>query len=297
MTISEKIAVTGATGQLGRLVIADLLRIAPTAHLIGLVRNAAPAKDLADRGVELRTANYDDPASIAAALAGTDKLLLISSNEIGQRVRQHANVIDAAKAAGVKFIAYTSLLRADTSPMALAVEHRETEALIRASGIPFAILRNGWYTENYTGNLAAALLHGAVLGAAKDGRISSAARSDYAAAASNVLASHENQAGKVYELAGDSAFTVTEYAAEIARQSGKPVVYKDLPEAGYKAALQGAGLPEAFAGLLAESDAKAAKGSLFDENRQLSKLIGRPTIPFAQSIAAALASAKSAAAA
>jgi NAD(P)H dehydrogenase (quinone) len=289
MTISENIVVTGATGQLGRLVIADLLKIAPTAHLIGLVRTPATAKDLADRGVELRTADYNDPASVAAALRGADKVLLISSSEVGQRVAQHRNVIDAAKAAGVKLLAYTSILHADTSPMALATEHRETEALIRASGVPFALLRNGWYTENYTGNVAAAVQHGAVLGSAKDGRISSAARADYAAAAAVVLASRENQAGKIYELAGDTGFTLSEYAAEIARQSGKPVVYKDLPEADYKAALQTVGLPEAFAALLAESDAKAAKGSLYDNSGQLSGLIGHPTTPLAQSVKAALA--------
>lgn len=290
MTISETIIVTGATGHLGRLVVADLLRIAPTAHVIGIVRNAVAAKDLADRGVELRTANYDDPASIAAALTGADKVLLISSSEVGRRVPQHRNVIDAAKAAGVKLLAYTSILHADKSPMALAVEHRETEALIRSSGVPFVFLRNGWYTENYTGNVAAAIQHKAVLGAARDGRISSAARADFAAAAAAVLASRENQAGKVYELAGDTAFTLTEYAAEIARQSGKPVAYKDLSEADYKAALQAIGLLEVFAELYAESDAKAANGSLYDESRQLSRLIGRPTTAMAQSVAAALAS-------
>lgn len=289
MTNPEKIAVTGATGQLGRLVIDDLLKIAPSAEVIGLVRNPAAAKDLADRGAELRVANYDDPASLATALAGVGKLLLISSSEVGRRVEQHRNVIEAAKKAGVKLIAYTSILHADTSPMALAIEHRETEKLIRSSGLPFVFLRNGWYTENYTGNVAAALQHGAVLGSAKSGRISSASRRDFAAAAAAVLASRENQAGKIYELAGDSAFTLSEYAAEIAKQSGKPVVYKDLPEADYKAVLQSVGLPEVFAGLLAESDTKAANDSLYDESRQLSRLIGRPTITLAQSVSAALA--------
>ncbi|WP_454624401.1 NmrA family NAD(P)-binding protein [Bradyrhizobium cenepequi] len=289
MTISERIAVTGATGQLGRLVIAELIKSVPTAHLIGLVRDAAAAKDLADRGVELRTANYEDPAAVKAALAGVDKVLLISSSEIGQRVRQHGHVIDAAKAAGAKLLAYTSILHADTSPLALAEEHRKTEALIRASGVPSVLLRNGWYTENYTGNVAAAVQHGAVLGSAGKGRISSAARADYAAAAAAVLASCESQAGKVYELAGDTAFTLADYAVEISRQSGKTVVYKDLPEADYKATLRSIGLPEAFAELYAESDAKAAKDALYDDSRQLSALIGHPTTPMAQSVAVALA--------
>lgn len=288
MTTSETIAITGASGQLGRLVIADLLQLAPKARVVGIVRNTAAAGDIAGRGVELRPADYDDPASLDAALTGVDKLLLISSSEIGRRVQQHRNVIDAAKAAGVKLVAYTSLLRADTSPMALAAEHRETEALIHASGIPFVILRNGWYTENCAGNAAAAVQHGAVLGSAQNGRIASAARADYAAAAAAVLASHESHAGKVYELAGDEAYTLSDYAGEIARLSGKPVVYKNLPQADYKAALKTVGLPDAFAELLAESDAKAANDSLYDGGRQLSRLIGRPTTPMAQTVAAAL---------
>jgi NAD(P)H dehydrogenase (quinone) len=289
MTTFETIAVTGATGQLGRLVIADLLALAPAVRVIGLVRNAAAAHDLADQGVELRHADYDDPASLGTALQGVGKLLLISSSEVGRRVPQHRNVIDAAKAAHVRLLAYTSILHADISPLALAAEHRETEALIRASGLPFVFLRNGWYTENYTGNVAAAVQHGAVLGSARHGRISSAARADYAAAAAAVLSSRESQAGKTYELAGDTGFTLSDYAAEIARQSGKPVIYRDLPEPEYKVALQNAGLPEAFAGLIAESDAKAASDSLFDGGRQLSSLIGRPTTPMARSVAVALA--------
>lgn len=289
MTTSETIAVTGATGQLGRLVIADLLRRAPGARVIGLVRNPAAGQELADRGVELRTADYNDPTGLRTALKGVAKLLLISSSEVGRRVSQHRNVIDAAKASGITLLAYTSLLHADTSPLALAVEHRETESLIRASGLPFVFLRNGWYTENYTGNVAAAVQHGVVLGAAGNGRIASAARADYAAAAAAVLSSPDSQAGRIYELAGDSGYKLSDYAAEIARQSGRPVVYQDMPEADYKAALQGVGLPEAFAGIVAESDAKAANDALFDERRQLSALIGRPTTTMAQSVAAGLA--------
>jgi NAD(P)H dehydrogenase (quinone) len=289
MPRSESIAVTGATGQLGRLVIADLLRIAPAARLRGIVRSTAGAKDLADRGVELRAADYDDYASVAAALAGADKVLLISSSAAEQRTAQHRHVIEAAKAADVKLIAYTSILHADSNPMVLAVEHRETEGLIRSSGIPFVLLRNGWYTENYTDNVVAAIKRGAVLGAAANGCISAAARADYAAAAAVTLASPEASAGKVYELAGDDAFTLAELAAEIARQSGKSVVYTDLPEADYRMALHAGGLPEIFAALYAESDVKAANGALHDESGQLSALIGRPTTAMSQSVAAALA--------
>ncbi|MDP3857367.1 MAG: SDR family oxidoreductase [Stagnimonas sp.] len=288
-TSSETLVVTGATGQLGRLVLAELRQRAPGARLVGLVRDPAAAQDLAERGIELRAANYEDPASLAAALRGADKLLLISSSEVGRRLPQHRNVIDAARAAGVKLLAYTSILHADTNPMALAAEHKATEEYLRASGLPQVLLRNGWYTENYTGSLAAAVQHGVVLGSAGDGRISSAARADYAAAAAVVLADDVGaQAGKVHELAGDGAYTLSEYAAEIARQSGKPVVYKDLPEAEYKAALQGFGLPEALAEIYAESDAKAAVGSLYEPGKALSRLIGRPTTGLVESVAAAL---------
>lgn len=281
--------VTGASGQLGRLVLAELRARVPNAKLVGLVRDPAKAQDLTAQGVELRVADYENPASLVAALRGVDKLLLISSSEIGRRLPQHRNVIDAAKAAGVKLLAYTSLLRADSSPMNLAVEHKATEDYLRASGLPHVLLRNGWYTENYTGSVGAALQHGVVLGAAGVGRIASAARADYAAAAAVVLASPAaTQVGKVYELAGDSAYTLSELAAEIARQSGKPMVYKNLPEAEYKTALEGFGLPPAFAGLLAESDAKVAMGSLYDDGKALSRLIGRPTTTLAEAVAAAL---------
>lgn len=281
------IVVTGASGQLGRLVIQNLLKSVPAGEIVAAVRNPARAADLAALGVQVREADYTKPATLAAAFAGAGKLLLVSSSEVGQRAAQHAAAIDAAKAARVGLVAYTSLLRAPTSKIALATEHRETEAMLKASGLPHVLLRNGWYTENYTGSIGAALAHGVVLGAAGAGRISAAARADYAAAAAAVL-TREDQAGKVYELAGDQPFTMAEFAAEVARQSGKPVAYQDLPEAGFKAALVGVGLPEGFAAVLAQSSATSAQGELFDGGRQLSALIGRPTTPLADSVATAL---------
>jgi NAD(P)H dehydrogenase (quinone) len=271
------------------LVIAALLEKVPASRVVGIVRNANAAGDLAARGIELRVASYEDVPALDAALAGAGKLLLISSSEVGRRAPQHRNVIEAARRAGVKLLAYTSILHADRNRMALATEHLATEVRLRESGLAFVLLRNSWYTENYTGTIAGAIETGAVLGSARTGRISSAARADYASAAAAVLTSSDNQAGKVYELAGDSAFTLADYAAEIARQSGKPVVYKDLPEAEYKAALVAHGLPAAYAEVLADSSAKTADGALFDDSRQLSKLIGRPTTTLAQSVAAALA--------
>ena len=281
------IVVTGATGQLGRLVIASLLKKVPATQIVAAVRNVEKAKDLADMGVQVRHADYNQPASWDVALKGADKVLLISSNEIGQRAKQHKTVIDAAKRAGVKLLAYTSVLRADTSVLGLAGEHKETEAAIRASGIPYVLLRNGWYTENYAMGIPTALSLGSVFGCAGDGRISAAARADYAEAAAVALTA-ENQAGKVYELAGDAAFTLTEFAAEVSRQSGKNIGYVNLPESEYKKALLGAGLPGPLAELLANSDTGVSRGALFDESHQLSRLIGRSTTPLATSVKAAL---------
>lgn len=272
------IAVTGATGQLGRLVINALLKKVPASEIIAAVRSPEKASDLAALGVQVLKADYSQPATLETAFQGVDKLLLISSSEVGQRIAQHTAVINAAKKAGVKLLAYTSLLHADKSTLGLGEEHRATEELLRDSGLPVVLLRNGWYTENYAASIAPALAHGAFIGAVADGRIASAAREDYAEAAATVL-TQENQAGKVYELAGDDSYTLAEFTAEIARQSGKPVVYKNLSETDFKQALIGAGLPDGFASLLTDSDAGAAKGGLFDDSHTLSKLIGRPTTP------------------
>lgn len=288
-TSTDKILVTGASGQLGALTVAALLKRVPATQLIATARDPARLAHLAAQGVEVRQADYTVPATLEAAFQGVDRLLLISSSEVGQRLPQHRNAIEAAKRAGVKLIAYTSILRADTTPLALGQEHRETENLLSEAGIPFVLLRNGWYSENYTAALAGVLEHGAVLGSAGEGRLSTASRADYAEAAAAVLASSENPAGRIYELAGDTSFTLGEYAAEVARQAHKPVVYQHLPEADYKAALLQFGLPEPLAGILAQSDAAAAQGGLFDEGHQLSQLIGRATTPIQQTIAEALA--------
>jgi NAD(P)H dehydrogenase (quinone) len=281
------IVVTGATGQLGQLAIKALLKKVPASGIVAAVRNVAKAKDIAALGVQVRQADYNQPASWDAALKGADKVLLISSSEIGQRAKQHKTVIDAAKKAGVKLLAYTSVLRADTSVLGLAKEHTETEAYLRASGLPFVLLRNGWYTENYAAGIPTALSLGAVYGSAGNGRIAAAARADYAEAAAVALTA-DHQAGKTYELAGDTAFTLGEFAAEVSRQSGKEIGYVNLSEADYKKALLGAGLPEFLAELLANSDSGVSKGALFDEGHQLSRLIGRATTPLADVVKTAL---------
>lgn len=282
------VVVTGASGQLGRLVIEELLKKLPAAQIVAAVRNPAKLADLAARGVQVREADYAKPESLLSAFQGADKLLLISSSEVGQRLVQHRNVIEAAKQAKVGLIAYTSLLHADRSPLALADEHVATEKLLAESGVPYVLLRNGWYTENYLHSVVPALQHGAYIGSAGDGRISSAARADYAAAAAAVL-NLPDQAGKVYELAGDEAYTLSDLAAEITRQTGKTVVYTNLSEQDFKGALQAAGLPEPFAALLANSDVGVSKGGLYAQERHLSQLIGRPTTPMPVLLKAALA--------
>lgn len=285
---SPRFFVTGASGQLGRLVVAALVERAGPAAVAAIVRDPARAAGLFAEGVTVREGDYDRPETLDAAFAGAERLLLISSNAIGDRVAQHRNVIEAAKQAGVARIAYTSVLHADVSKLGLAEEHRATEALVAASGIAFTLLRNGWYTENYAAAIPAALAHDALIGSAGEGRISSAARRDYAEAAAVALL---DDAGErvVHELAGDGSYTLAEFAAELTRQAGKAIPYVDLPEAEYRAALVGAGLPEPMAALLADSDAAAAQGALFDASGALARLIGRPTTPFAATIGETLA--------
>lgn len=279
-----KIAITGASGQLGRLVIERLRAKVPASDIVALVRTPSKAADL---GVEVREADYTRPDTLDKALAGVNTLLMISGSEIGQRVAQHRNIIDAAKTAGVKHVVYTSVLHGERSTLSLAPEHVETEALLKASGLTITLLRNGWYTENYTASVGPAVANGAFIGSAGQGKIASAARADFADAAVSVLttAGHE---GKTYELAGDSAYTLAELAAEISRQTGKDIPYKDLAPADYTAALTAAGLPAPWPEALPSFDVEAAKGALFDDSRELSKLIGRPTTSLKDSVAAAL---------
>ena len=280
-------AVTGATGQLGRLVVEGLLKTIKPSDIVAAVRTPGKAADLAAGGVAVREADYDRPETLTSAFEGIDRLLLVSSNEVTRRVHQHRAVIDAAKAAGVSLIAYTSILHADRSPAKLAEEHRATEMALASSGLDTVLLRNGWYTENYLLALEPALQHGAIVGSSGHGRVSMAARADYAAAAVVALTAPE-QAGRIYELAGDEAWTLADLAAEISTQAGRPVAYHDLPQADYESILLKAGLPAHLAGLLADADARAADGALLDEGCAMSRLIERPTTPMSRTVAEAL---------
>lgn len=270
-----KIGITGATGQLGRLVVDYAKKSTSPSNIVALVRDPEKAKDL---GVEVRAFDYNKPEALEAQLKGIDRLLLISGSEIGKRVQQHENVIKAAKAAGIKLLAYTSLLHTDSSPIFLASEHLPTEKILRASGITYVILRNGWYTENYTQSISQNITAGAVFGCAGQGKISAAARKDYAEAAAVVLTG-EGHEFKIYELAGDESFTLSDLAAEISKQTGKKIVYNNLSEAELVEVLKNAGLPEQMAGAFASIDTHIANGALYDNSHQLSQLIGRKTTP------------------
>lgn len=280
------IAVTGASGHLGRIIIQKLTQKIGASQIVALARSVDKAADL---GVEVREADYEKPETLDRALQGVDTLMLVSSSEVGKRATQHRNIVNAARKAGITRIVYTSLLHADRTPLSLAPEHVETESLLKQSGIPHTILRNGWYTENYTVSIPGAVKAGAFAGSAGNGRISSATRADFAEAAVAVLTG-EGHDGKVYELAGDDAYTLADLAAEISRQTGKDIPYSNLSQGEYAAVLKSAGVPEGFAGALAQFDIDASNGALFEDGRQLSALIGRPTTSLSDAVAAAVKS-------
>ncbi|HYC60749.1 MAG TPA: SDR family oxidoreductase [Thermoanaerobaculia bacterium] len=281
------IVITGATGHLGRLVVEDLLKKVPASEVAVAVRNVEKAAELAERGVDVRYADYEKPETLVAAFRGATKVLLISANEVGKRVAQHRNAVDAIKAASPRLLVYTSILNADNSGISLAKEHLATEEMIRQSGVPFTILRNGWYLENYTENLAPALQYGAIAGSAGNGRVAAAARADYAAAAVEVLTTDGHE-GKTYELAGDTAFTMPELAAEVSNAAGKPVAYINLPPDAYRDMLVGVGLPAPVAEMLVDADLGLERGELASDRDDLRRLIGRSTTPLAAAVRAAV---------
>ncbi|MGE8540487.1 MAG: SDR family oxidoreductase [Acinetobacter sp.] len=284
-----KIAITGATGQLGQLVIEALLKEVSASQIIALVRSETKAASLKAQGVELRRFDYDAPETLLPALQGVDKLLLISANEIGRRTPQHKAVIEAAKHAGVPYIAYTSLLHADRSPLGLSQEHRETETLIQNSGLEYTFLRNNWYNENYLATVQQTADAGVLYGAAQDGKISSASRVDYAEAAAKVLASsgHEN---KTYELAGSESFTKADLAQFISQAAHKPVTYQNLSAEDLQHGLVQAGLPEHLIEVIVDADVQTAKGAMYSDSKVLEQLIGRKTTAISAQIQALLKS-------
>jgi NAD(P)H dehydrogenase (quinone) len=278
--------VAGATGQMGRLVLAELLGMVSPSDVVAIGRDGSKLADFAAKGVEVRSADYDAPETLAHALAGVDRLLLISGSALGQRPRQQAAVIEAAKEAGVAYIAYTSILDAPTTPIKLGAEHRATEDSLAASGIPHDLLRNGWYNENYFMALPMQIEAGVITGAQGEGRISSASRADLAAGAAHVLV--HGKGGDIYDLAGDESWTMAEFAAEVSRQTGREVRYADMGEAEFAASLVAAGLPEHYAPVFANSAFSTSLGALENNSRTLSKLTGRRTTPIAETIAVML---------
>lgn len=282
------LVVTGATGHLGRLVVEALLnRGVPAERVVATGRDTTKVADLAERGVTVRAVDFEDPVSLRAAFDGAERVLLVSSSEVGRRTEQHRNAIEAAQGADVELLAYTSIANADRSGMRLAAEHQDTEKILRDARVPVTVLRNGWYLENYTDQLPVYLEHGAVFGSAGDGRVSAASRADYAAAAAAVLAG-DGHAGKVYELGADQAFTLSELATEVGRAAGKNVEYRDLPVDEYARVLADAGLPEEFAAVLADSDAGIARGELEVSGDDLRTLLGRAPTSLADAVAAAV---------
>ena len=282
-----KIAITGATGQLDNLVIEQLLQLTAAQNIVALVRKIDKAEHFKVQGIEPREFDYDHPETLVPALSGIDKLLLISANEIGRRTPQHQAVIDAAKVAGVPYLAYTSLLRADTSPLGLAQEHRETEKLIQDSGITYTFLRNNWYSENYLAGVAHTIEIGTLFGAAKDGRISSASRIDYAEAAAKVLTStgHEN---KTYELAGSESFSLSDLATFIGQAVNKDIIYQNLSAEEYTQGLTQAGLPAGLVDVIVDADIQTIQGAMYSDSKDLEQLIGHKTTSIQDSIKAAL---------
>lgn len=281
------IVVTGAGGHVGRLVVEGLLDVAPAGEIVAATRRPEELTDLAERGVQVRHADFDAPETLKSAFAGADRLLLVSSDAVGRRAVQHKAAIDAAGEAGVQLIAYTSVLHADVTPLIVGPEHKATEEALLASGLPYTLLRNAWYTENYEVAIRGAVDSGLIIGSAGEGRVASATRADYAAAAVAVLTSpgHEN---KTYELSGDTAWSYADLAAEIARAAGRDVTYRNLTPEGHRAALLDAGLPEAAADVYVSFDRDIARGALADTPGDLRALIGRPTTPLADSVSAIL---------
>lgn len=283
------IVVTGATGQLGHQVINHLLSRVPAGQIIAVDLESPKAAALAALGVEVRFADYNKPETLLAAFAGADRVLLISSpsGPDATRVAQHQAAIDAAAAAEVELLAYTSVTHAPTNLMGLAPVHRATEQAIAESGVPAVLLRNGWYAENHTNGISNALKYGTLAGSAGSGRMASASRADLAEAAAIILTS-EGQAGKIYDLTGDTTWTLAELAAEAAAQSGKPLTYVDLPAGEYRQVLEQAGLPEHIVELVVDADTAIAKGTLDYVTSDLLTILGRPTMPMRESVALAL---------
>ncbi|MEV6712848.1 SDR family oxidoreductase [Lentzea sp. NPDC051208] len=281
------IVVTGATGQLGRLVVQDLLTRVPADQVIAAVRSPEKAGDLAERGVQVREADYDRPDTLKTAFEGADKVLLISGSEVGRRIPQHQAVIDAATDAGVSFLAYTSVLHADTSTLPVAPEHKVTEEAIKASGLTYSLLRNGWYNENYIPAAQQAAATGAIISSTHDGRVAAASRADYAAAAAVVL-TEDGHADSVYELTGDTAWSMDDLAADVTALAATPVTHQDLSTEAHTAALTEAGLPETVVQMLVSIDSSIADGQLARTTGDLARLIGRPTTALRTTLADAL---------
>jgi len=278
--------VTGATGKLGRFVLDELLQKVSPSDIVAFGRNLSPLDEYTAKGVTARAMDYDKADTLGAALDGVDRLLLISGSALGERPRQHGNVIEAARLAGVSYIAYTSILDAENTPIRLGAEHKATEDKLASSGIAFDLCRMGWYNENYVGSLKPQVEAGVITGAQGQGRISSASRADLAAGCAWVLVN--GKGGEIYNFAGDESWTMEDFAAEVSRQTGKDVRYENMPEADYANSLVGIGLPDTIAAVVANSAWATSQHALHNDGRKLSEVTGRPTTPVSETIRQAL---------
>lgn len=276
--------ISGAGGHLGRLVVAGLLERVPAERIVAATRNPDSVADLAARGVQVRVADFDEPDTLPAAFDGAERLLLISTDGFPRRVAQHKTAVEAAASAGVGHLSYTSVLRAASTHLRLAADHKATEEIIAASGLPHTFLRNSWYTEMYEQRARQGAESGVIIGSAGTGRVASAARADYAAAAVAVL-TLDGTPEPVYELSGDTAWSFPELAAATSRVTGREVTYRDLSPAEHRKALLDSGLPEPAADIVAGIDSDIAGGALDGTSGHLRALIGRPTTPLADTLA------------
>ncbi|MGO4692449.1 NAD(P)H-binding protein [Glaciibacter sp. 2TAF33] len=281
------VVVTGATGHLGRLIVESLLaRGVAAERIVAGGRRLDKLDDLSERGVRVARVDYSDEASLAAAFAAADTLVLVSGSEVGSRIGQHQAAVDAARAAGIRRIVYTSAPHADSTTLVLAPEHIATENLIRESGLAFTFLRNGWYSENYLGALYQAATTGEIVASVGDARVASASRADFAEAAAAVVIG-DGHDGAVYELTGDHAWDFAELAEAASEVLGTPVVYRSVTPEEHEAELIAAGLPTGTAGFIVALDGNIRDGLLAHTPGDLARLIGRPTTPLAEALGAA----------
>ena len=278
-----KMLVTGATGKFGTKVVETLLKTVPASQLAVSVRKPEKAEGLRARGVEVRQGDFDHPQSLDSAFAGIDRLLIISADGDNEtRIRQHRDAVAAAERAGVKFIAYTSLVNATESKNLFAPTHQATEEAILKTGIPYSFLRNNWYLENEIPGIQGVLAGAPWVTSAGDGRVGWALQQDYAEAAATVLSGngHEN---KIYELSGKS-LTQEEFVSLLGSVLGKEVTVQQVDDTTYADIMKNAGIPDFVIPILVDIQKSIREGTLDFESNDFEKVLGRPATPIKEAL-------------